>query len=81
MRRGAPTTSAWREEALTRAAELDGLAAWIEHDGAGARKRSVNAPSHPKRELPESAHRTIAREGQSGCVSHRAVGHHVDIDK
>jgi hypothetical protein len=31
---GGPTTSAWREEALTRAAELDGLAAWIEHERA-----------------------------------------------
>ena len=29
---GAPTTSAWREEALTRAAELDGLATWIGHE-------------------------------------------------
>src|SRR5262245_39772668 len=60
---GAPTTSAWREEALTRAAELDGLATWIEHertdlDDIAERIAAVKRHIHSAREG--------AAEGENG---------------
>lgn len=56
-----PTTSAWREEAITRANELEGLATWIETHRVESEPRAAETLTYVREHLA-AVRRTAAKE-------------------
>ncbi len=61
---GGPTTSAWREEALTRAEELTGLANWIEKE-CDQTLRTRQLVGTVRRQIERAARTAANEDGQS----------------